>query len=120
MFSWTLRGNGSTLSGVRLARWLASGPARPSWGPIASAIVLIIALAGCLAIGTCAIDHRLVVVARAAVGAVVLAGLLFLAITARLSFDRWGAAAWCALAGALALGASTVFSLSHLTDRSTS
>lgn len=116
-FSWTSRGAGSRLDGVRLANWLAHGPANPSWGRPVSSVLYLLAIAGCLTVTTCTWSARFVTWTRTTLAAAVLVAMVGLGVSAQFEFQRWGPSAWCTLFGSLALLASADLRATATTPR---
>lgn len=101
--SWTRRGNGSTLRGMRLARWLRTGILHPWWGPLAAVSITVIAFAGCAVVATCVLGHRVVAIARAGLGCIAVLTLAYFGLSGRWPLTNWGIACWLLISGAVIL-----------------
>lgn len=97
---WTTRGNGATMTGLRLSTWLRTSPFRPSWGLWGSVAILVIAFAGCAFVATCTLTAPAVTITRSVLAGVAVLTLLTLVTLGRFPVRRWDTAPWLVGAGA--------------------
>jgi hypothetical protein len=116
---WATRGPGATMVGHRLAQALRAVPGRASgWAELGGIVLYVVALVGAAVLATCWVRHPLVVVARGAVGLLVVGALGGLAGRGVLPLDRWAAGPAVALVGGLLLLAPAVAAVGRSRQRS--
>ena len=103
---WLDHGNGSSLTGPRLADSLRSGPTAVRFGWVATAVVYGVAAIGCGLLMTIGMRGRSSSLARVGGGATLIVVVGALASVGWLPTSRWAEGPWLVLVGALLAVAS--------------